>query len=375
MDGIEEQPIDVAVRRVSRASTNAIHVGVLVVANEAPRSRATAASSPARVEAASSTDWENPIALTCPEDTRPAVRDLLAQHRKKLAALRGLVEDHEHFQPGRHDDLWLLRFLLSHGGKPAVAAAKARGAITFRHARRLDEVDLKLLWPRTDVVQATAADHFFAEGTAWQHFRSASAKYDTCCGPDALIHLWPDPDRSIITIIKMAGLDMNALAHTLTNAEQACVAQYYIEWASQLCDFVTRRTGRLTKSIRLVEARGMALTAINKEYLKRDAAIAAETEDFYPQLLASIYICHSPGWLQIVWRVLRPLFPKRFVEKMDMIQPATNKGEVRRLRRHLDPAHLPTSFGGQCEASPPPILGRRGNQPALPEQPASRGPP
>jgi len=52
---------------------------------------------------------------------------------------------------------------------------------------------------------------------------------------------------------------------------------------------------------------------------------------------------------------MRPLFPKRFVEKIDLISPTKNPAEARRIRKVITPANLPTRFGGNLDVWPPPL--------------------
>ena len=52
---------------------------------------------------------------------------------------------------------------------------------------------------------------------------------------------------------------------------------------------------------------------------------------------------------------MRPLFPRRFVEKVDLISPMTNEEEARRLLRRIAAADLPTRFGGEASEWPPPL--------------------
>ena len=94
---------------------------------------------------------------------------------------------------------------------------------------------------------------------------------------------------------------------------------------------------------------------MDRQYLARDGANAKATEDFYPQLLAAAFICHPPTFIHFLWRVCRPLFPQRFVEKLDLIAPVTNQAEARRLHKYLATEHIPRRFGGEMEAWPPPL--------------------
>ena len=72
----------------------------------------------------------------------------------------------------------------------------------------------------------------------------------------------------------------------------------------------------------------------------------------------AVYACYPPGWMLGFWRLVRPLMPKRFVEKVDMIAPKNNPAELNRLRRAISLAHLPARFGGS--AAWPPSSGMEG---------------
>ena len=67
-----------------------------------------------------------------------------------------------------------------------------------------------------------------------------------------------------------------------------------------------------------------------------------------------MFLCHPPSWLLVVWRTLRPLFPKRLVSKVDMVSPSTKPEEAKRFRRFLTATDLPERFGGDCNAWPLP---------------------
>ncbi len=70
-------------------------------------------------------------------------------------------------------------------------------------------------------------------------------------------------DMYICTVVRLR----DTYNGRLTNCVCVCVLIYiYIQW----CDYVTRTTGRLTKSVRLMDTRGFTLSCISSEGLKRD---------------------------------------------------------------------------------------------------------
>ena len=136
---------------------------------------------------------------------------------------------------------------------------------------------------------------------------------------------------------------------------------YINEWKHQWVDYITRTTGRLTKSVQLADTKGISLGGINSEKCRRDGKVMGIMEDCYPQMLQEILVCNAPAWAQIPWRTCRPLLPKRVVQKIDFVNPAKNEKERKRLFAYISEEHLPARFGGKNEAwpadFPPPLVG------------------
>jgi CRAL/TRIO domain len=120
----------------------------------------------------------------------------------------------------------------------------------------------------------------------------------------------------------------------------------------QWLDYVTRTTGWLTKAIRIVDVKGMSLSKVNRECLKRNARYINTMEDCYPQLLQSLYFCHAPALFQNFWTTFRPILPKRLVSKVDLIDPEHRPSDCCKLLQHIDEEHLPERFGGKNKTWP-----------------------
>jgi hypothetical protein len=130
-----------------------------------------------------------------------------------------------------------------------------------------------------------------------------------------------------------------------------------MEWMFQVLDSTTRRTGRLTKGIRFVDLGGFSLRQNNRECINRNAKNARECQDHYPQMLASIYVINVIPIFQGAYRLLKPLLPKRFVEKLNIINPVKSKKEKMLLLKHISVEDLPVRFGGDFEEWPYPSHG------------------
>lgn len=270
----------------------------------------------------------DPIDPVCPEDERPAVRDLIDMHRTAIDKIAEKLGESKHFDPTKHDDLWILRYLISHKGKHSSALDAALRTLEYRAENNLDSQDIREFPPGP-----RAKDE-------------AMQKYFACINEEDFIFDVPHPRRGVVAFIRAAGFDQT-MQERLTPQVRRKAFGYVNEWTHQWLDFITRTTGRLTKSVRLVDAKGTRLLQLNYRTLHLEASAANSLQDFYPQMLESFYICDPPSWQHIPWKILRPLLPKRVVEKVDFVAPFKSKAERKRLLKHLEEEHLPVKYGGQ----------------------------
>merc|ERR1712038_803814 len=86
---------------------------------------------------------------------------------------------------------------------------------------------------------------------------------------------------------------------------------------------------------------------------RRDGKAMGVTDDKYPQLLGGIKIVNAPKWMEVPWKIVRPLFSKRVIEKMDFINPMKNRKDLKTLHKYISLEHLPTRYGGKNQSWPP----------------------
>ena len=248
--------------------------------------------------------------------------------------MRSLLANDPLFVPARHDELWVLRFVLSHKGSVSNAASAARGALAFRRKYNLDDPDLAVAGP--------AAAHV-----------PEVAKFFACMkDPAGMVTYLPDPDRGPFLVITPALVHPPAILSGVSFEEHYHDQMLTVEWLSRQCDATTRRTGYLTKYIRLVHLEDLALANFSWALVKRISAISKDMEDYYPQLLCSLLICHAPSWINGLFRVIRPILPPRVIEKMDFVRPNAVRRDLDRLQRHIKYEHIPRFLGGSAPWPP-----------------------
>ena len=117
-----------------------------------------------------------PLPPTTPQDDRPLIKELLAERAEQLDALRELASVHPHYDASRHDDLWLLRFLMSHNYEAARAAKVARQVLAWRRDHRMDEVartvstTAQVGWPHFAIVQQHLTQYIYHPDPAGSAF-------------------------------------------------------------------------------------------------------------------------------------------------------------------------------------------------------------
>ena len=277
-----------------------------------------------------------PLAPVDELDSRPTVRDLVARHETSIERLAQDLAATEPvlYHADKHDALWLLRYVLSHKGNYTAALTSARETLRFRHEHQLDETDLR--------GQPFAAS-----------LRPALKKYRRHCTEDAVLPILPNMQRGVVMFLRMAGVNAEAVYENLTEEEALENHIYQAEWTFQWLDYVTRTTGRLTKSLRIVDCEGYSLsTMTNRQVQGRNAKIAALMDSHYPQLLGRLLVIHASSWIYQPWRLLRPLFPKRLVEKVDFIDPFRRPKDLLKILSFVSKDFLPARYGGLNQVWP-----------------------
>jgi len=276
------------------------------------------------------------------EDNRPLVKDLLEEHAPKLAKLRTILEKEESYSKEHYDDLWMLRFLLSHK-KVSKASAAAISTMNYRKERKINELG---------DVRHKLSDHTAAEPSDREF--EVVKKYMTCFRSNlASMFALPDPDRGIVNIATLALIDQKKCVKEMSLEETVEAYLLGNEMIFQINDEITRRTGKLTKVLRILDMTDFSLTDFDRQFAQRDGAANKSIEDYYPGLLGTCIIINPPTWLNAVWKVLKLLFPKKFLEKIAFVVPAKNPKDVDSFLPYISRDKLWEKYGGNNLEWPP----------------------
>lgn len=122
-----------------------------------------------------------------PDDDRPSVPELMEEHAENIEKVKKDLQEDPSYEEGKHDDLWILRFLLSHKQKTKRALKVAKDSLLFRKKYHLDDQDIRSLAP-----------HKVSEEDEVPHFSYLSHSWQLRCGVDGIVCTIPDKQRGVI---------------------------------------------------------------------------------------------------------------------------------------------------------------------------------
>mmetsp|Transcript_8649 Transcript_8649/g.21087 ORF Transcript_8649/g.21087 Transcript_8649/m.21087 type:complete len:292 (+) Transcript_8649:174-1049(+) len=269
-------------------------------------------------------------------DTRPLVKDLLEQHASELVELRVILEKEDSYSKEHYDDIWMLRFLLSHE-KVSVAGDAATRTMKFRQERKLNELG---------DVRHRLVNHMDAADLSDRYFDIHKKTVRIFKTETALMYAQPDPDRGLIQIISPGQIDMTDSVENLSEEDVFEDILMTSEIMYQILDKVTRRTGKLTKLLRIIDVEDFTLRSLNAECIRRDAATNKQLEDFYPQMLGTVIVSGMGTLTTTLWKVFKSLPTKRFVEKLAFVKPGKKSKDATYFLRYISKDTLCERYGG-----------------------------
>ncbi len=316
-------------------------------------------------------------------DDRPLISDLLKEYGPAIEAVRENLKSNQNFQLNngtsgcsasasasassststsspsspRYDDIWILRYLLSHQKNVQNASKAALATMRFREEHKLNDqcLDVSSMIPNFNQSREHIHSSFYGIR-------------DNMKSRDAIYTSQPDLNRGVLTIFTLKNLDLKKMDEDMSDDDMRYMSLMNKEAVYRILDAVTRKTGRLTRQMKILDLDGFTLKMVSMSYLKRDGRASKSVEDYYPQLLGTTYVVNAPSWIGQVWNTIRPLFPKRFVDKVHIFGKKEKKANIlKKLLRYISEEDLPDRYGGKNESWPLPHIsdayGRRSASP------------
>jgi len=288
------------------------------------------------------------------DDGRPLIKDLLKEHATSIEKVRQKILSDEAvgkalWDPKKYDDIWILRYVLSHGGNTKHASKAALKTMKFREEFKMNEKGDLRGFIKNYGVEENSNDKTLQSLPSYDLFNAY-------CGKNAVIIAHPDPGRGALVYCDFGMVDCDGIVAGMTFEEYKDSYVHLNEAIYQINDEVTRRTGKLTKLTRFIELKNFSFLKFNRKYLKMDAAMQKETEEHYPQLLQTAYIFNLPSWLSAMWTVVTAFFPKRMIEKINVCPSSASTKFFEPIRKQVSEENHLVLYGGKNTEWPPPSI-------------------
>ncbi|CAJ1949931.1 unnamed protein product [Cylindrotheca closterium] len=269
------------------------------------------------------------------DDNRPLISDLLTEHRERIDEFQTQLSKDDLYDKDKHDDLWMLRFLLSHKKDLDKALSAAKETLQFRKKYNLDDKDIRSVPPQ-DIKEP---DGVTSRG--FQCFLNNGVPRDAV----RLVAPANEKSHAVVVYFSIKDIDTHKLAE-VKQEDWVAGMVYANEWQFQWNDYTSRTTGRLTKSIHIIDVSDINLSMRDSTTQEKYAKAGKELQNCYPQGVESYFVCNAPFWIQGPWKLLKPLLPVRVVSKLDFLNPKENEPDRDQILRFLPSSQLPTQFGG-----------------------------
>ena len=310
-------------------------------------------------------------------DTRPYVKNLIQEHRNTIEELKYRVSRTCNlYDPTKHDDLWLLRFLLSHKDHVDRAFDAVQTTLQYRSDHNLDARDVRYRPPPFNACMITnttttttrmATTHeqggdddcptLSSEDDHNGNINSNNNTFYSCLGMDGIHVVVPDGKKyGTIFYFNIGSIDTHKLS-TVSDDDWIEGMSQINEFSFQWLDYITRTTGRLTKAIHIVDVSQLGFSMYNMKTQTKYTTTAKKLQDCYPQAVKAYMVCNAPYWIETPYRALKPLLPTRVVSKLDFINPQLYVEDKQLLLKYVPQPQLPIKFGGSYAGNwPPPSI-------------------
>mmetsp|Transcript_11100 Transcript_11100/g.26667 ORF Transcript_11100/g.26667 Transcript_11100/m.26667 type:complete len:312 (-) Transcript_11100:52-987(-) len=287
-----------------------------------------------------------------PHDERPLIKDLLEQHAASIEDVRRRILSDETvgkplWDAKRYDDIWILRYVLSHKENCESATMAALKTMKMRDELNWNE--------ELGDIRHRIKNFGFGKDDSVESLPSYEL-YNRYIGKNSIVVSHPDPDRGVVAYLDFSNADFEGMAANMSDEQLKEQLLHINEAIYQILDEATRRTGKLTKLTGIFDLSNFSFHKLNYKLFKRDAAVQKQVENYHPQLVGKIHMFNPPGWFNAVWMILRPFFPSRVFEKLDVVSTSASQKLHENFLNDVSEENLPERFGGKNKAWPLPSI-------------------
>ncbi|PWZ03370.1 putative SEC14-phosphatidylinositol/phosphatidylcholine transfer protein [Testicularia cyperi] len=260
-------------------------------------------------------DTKMSAAATSAKSGRPGHLD--AAQQDALDKFRASIQDKGLYNPERHDDACLCRFLRARKWDLAATEAMFTEAEKWRTEFKVDELYESFEYPEKKEVDAYYPQYYHKT----------------------------DKDGRPIYIEQLGNLDLKALYNVTTPERQIQkLVVEYEKFQRERLPVCTAHKGELVEtSCTIMDLKSVGISQFWKvsTYVQQASNIG---QHYYPETMGKFYIINSPYIFTTVWSVIKGWLDPVTVEKIKIL----GGGYQKELLEQIPAENLPKSLGGTC---------------------------
>ncbi|KAL1922951.1 uncharacterized protein VTP21DRAFT_9327 [Calcarisporiella thermophila] len=237
-----------------------------------------------------------------------------------LERFREDIKREGYFDPSRHDDHYLLRFLRARKFDVDATMQMFLNCEKWRKSFGVDELVRTFEFPEAEQVARFYPRYYH--------------KTDRMGRPIYIEHL--------------GSIDLNEMFKITT--EERMIKHFVIGYEqlnSERFPACSAKAGRhIEQCFTILDLKGISMiqvpTAIG--FVRRTSAIA---QDYYPEMMGKMYVVNAPFLFSSIWSMVKPFLDEVTVNKIHILGSRFQSA----LLRDVDPENLPSFFGGKCSCS------------------------
>lgn len=258
---------------------------------------------------------------------RIKIDDALREHANLMKLVReNCKEDIEKDVDQFNDDLFLLRFCISHSQNPERCVEAVKKTIDFRikNKETLDRV--RNGTRHEDEVLMSRYSPFGHHGFS----------------------KFGDP----LVVIRTGYTNNPLLLAKMTEDQIRNAIIFQKEFMHGICDRESRKRGHICKMISFADLKGLGLFDTDRHLTSLMGKAMEESELYWPCLLGKMFIMNAPGFIAAVLAIAELFLPAKTFAKLARCKGTTRKQSISTCpfaTQFLDLDQLPTFLGGTCE--------------------------
>ncbi|KAJ3261038.1 cytosolic factor, phosphatidylinositol/phosphatidylcholine transfer protein [Boothiomyces macroporosus] len=240
-----------------------------------------------------------------------------ANPQESLVAFKRIIEQKELYDPARHDDHLLYRFLRARKYDLEKTELMFRNCEEWRKAQNIDEIVSSFAFQEDSLVHAIYPRFY---------------------------HKTDKLGRTIY-IEQLKNLDVPKLMQTTT--QERLITKHIREFEKftryRLPACSTKKGTHIEQGLTILDLKGVPLSQFN-QVRKIIQSLSAIASDYYPETMGKMCIINAPTLFTAVWAVVKNMIDENTAAKISIM----GSGYQKQLLELIDAENLPHFLGGAC---------------------------